>query len=330
MRTQKSAPATKQKKRTLGNRKQRNSQSNDDFVRGSVWLGRIFQAVRSQKYDSCLALAKDVTKSSFPLSQAILYAYEAGQRRVAPEAFELLAQLVGCDPIPLLLATAVVHVRDRELQTKLMRLVEGMLAHPTHGKLEDTPQILTEAQLEDKWIFTDLEFDIVRKYPWILEIVIALQMVYPSAIKLSDLGLDSRAEIQKFLERYLETFIQNRRIFLERDSLRLAKPDFHFPRTAKWEQVRAGLMRSTLDDLLQSVTAAITAERGGYAGVWSGYVNEFEFQEILMLLSSIESKLTTKPPLEFEPNRPKRVSFVGVFGERRQNLTELIKREKSK
>lgn len=92
-------------------------------------------------------------------------------------------------------------------------------------------KVVPQLSLENTWVLGPAEREIFLKHPWIIDPLLLMAVEFPDPVAIEDLGGKEVLEI-------LKPCIDQKRIHVNADGLRLHDPFFHLPRNREWQVVR--------------------------------------------------------------------------------------------
>lgn len=212
--------------------------------------GALLEGWRSEKFRSALAMFK-AGKFSFSYS-----AYADFERGVALPVVDILLELAkfhGKDEIDAVLAWAAAQMPTEKLKTVFRSRSQKRGA----AAVETLDTSTKPPSLDNTWVFTLKDRALFDHSPWLADLCLQLVSAHPAAVSLRELGFKSKAGFKKFKRAYLSDWIAQGHILETADGLKIAKPHYHFPKSAEWHDLR----RKMFLRMSEVVTSTISADQ---------------------------------------------------------------------
>ncbi len=143
--------------------------------------------------------------------------------------------------------------------------------------------------LENTWILSPLERDLMLKHPWIIDTFLQLALEYPDSIPPENLGPPEVLEI-------LAPCLQQGRIVKTLSGYKLNDPYFYLPRTKDWQQVRKQNLLRAASQMMETMRPEDLEDKTAYQDVVTRKLTRAEAQALVAHLEKIKDSFFKTSP----------------------------------
>ena len=234
------------------------------------------------------------------VAEATYLEYEAGTLLPPPPMLDELAQALGQDFREALLVWAQVQMTAPEHKAFFSR--HNFERNPRNAQAPGasttapiTSNQIPTSEFENTWVFGDFEQVHLAKYPWIFQFLVGLATVHPLEASFSSFGFESGEEQELFIERYLKTWVVQKRIEVTKTGFRLVQRYLHMPKTPQWQPTRDAFLGNVLEALIPKMTPELIAARKSHRTQIHKNLTEAQRDSWIARLGELEMEFSLTP-----------------------------------
>lgn len=279
-------------------------------------FGTTVKRWRSNKYRSALSFWE---QAGLSISYGAYAAIERGDDLPSPALVKEIAEKlsVGVEEAMLLWAKVQMHAPElRALFASRATFLAAQDAKRQKASIleEIDSNNIPPSGFDNTWVFQADALPVLEQKEWLMDLLILMATAFPGEVLFSALGLSSGDQIEKFIEEHMRLWVDQGYIIASATGIRLSMPYIHLPKQDKWQEVRMGIIRRTLEALLPQMTVDNMKQRLVQRSVFHKRMSEAQRDHWVRRLAELEMELQLMSDDEAGALQ-KPYAYVVLFGE---------------
>lgn len=271
-------------------------------------LGELLEQWRDERYRSALALFKEA-KLSF--SYSVYADFERGVTLPSVEALLEIAKFFGKDPAEAILLWAQVQMPSPELKALFATRASSRVPHPSPSNVVAPPS------LDNTWVFGPKEKPLLKKSPWLAEVLIALLNRFPEELPFSDVPAPKTVTAAALVKKVITPWITGGFVAATKTGIRLTHRHLYIPRTNDWDEIRVQNLRRALDAILKRANSELYNQDLCYFEVSHRQFTQEQAKQWIAQLRRMEKEYKSMPYVKNPSGEDRTHALVMVFGPRK-------------
>lgn len=279
-------------------------------------FGAMVKRWRSNKFRSALSFWE---QAGLSISYGAYAAVERGDDLPSPALVKEIAEKLSVGVEEAMLLWAKVQMDTPELRALFASRATFLAAQDAKryraNRLEEIDSNnIPPSGFDNTWVFQADALPVLESKPWLMDLLILMATAYPGEVLYSSLGLELGDQIEAFIAEHMNLWVEQGYIIRSATGIRLAMPYIHLPKQDKWQAVRMGIIKRTIDALLPQMTVESMKQRLVQRSVFHKRMSEAQRDHWVRRLAELEMELQLMNDEEVGPLQ-KPYAYVVLFGE---------------
>lgn len=287
-------------------------------------FGSFLQELRAQKFRSGLAFYKS---KEFKFSYSMYADYERGAQLPGVPVVLEIAKALDIPEKTILLKWLQVQVPENLRPEFTEGAIDSLLPKQTVAKTPTEPprKSIEPSNFENTWVLNQNDKDRMLKHPWLWNFITLLAVNYPNAVAWEHLGVKNKSERSKFIEQYIDRWIEDGHVIVNEQGLRLNQPYCHINQTSpEWMGVRKNNFKIAAEGLLENLTPDAIAANEAHRVVLNRSFSPDQLQKWVLRIKELEKEFFKAPAIESNKNttRTETHTVLLAIGKRKISLKD--------